>query len=102
MELLRSPLPNGLEILAECNPEMHSAAVAFFVKTGARDESADVAGVSHFLEHMTFKGTATRTSEQVNRELDALGAHSNASTSKETALGLTAAILESRRSWTSW
>ncbi len=94
MELLRTTLPNGLEVLAECNPEMHSAAVAFYVKTGARDESADVAGVSHFLEHMTFKGTPTRSSEQVNQELDALGAFSNAMTSKETTIYYAALLPE--------
>jgi predicted Zn-dependent peptidase len=94
MNLDRFTLPNGLEVLAECNPEMHSAAVAFYVKTGARDESADVAGVSHFLEHMTFKGTPTRTSEQVNRELDALGAFSNAMTSKETTIYYAALLPE--------
>ncbi len=94
MQLLRSTLANGLEVLAECNSEMHSAAVAFYVKTGARDESADVAGVSHFLEHMTFKGTPTRTSEQVNQELDALGAFSNAMTSKETTIYYTALLPE--------
>jgi predicted Zn-dependent peptidase len=94
MQLHRTTLDNGLEVLAECNPEMHSAAVAFYVKTGARDESADVAGVSHFLEHMTFKGTPTRTSEQVNQELDALGAFSNAMTSKETTIYYTALLPE--------
>src|SRR5262245_54944896 len=94
MKLDRATLPNGLEVLAECNLEMHSAAVAFYVKTGARDESSDVAGVSHFLEHMTFKGTPTRTSEQVNQELDALGAFSNAMTSKETTIYYAALLPE--------
>ena len=57
MEFLNTTLANGLEIVAECNDEAHSTALGFFVQTGARDESDDVAGVSHFLEHMMFKGT---------------------------------------------
>ena len=52
-------LPNGLEIVAECNAEAYSTALGFFVRTGARDETDEVAGVSHFLEHMVFKGTPT-------------------------------------------
>lgn len=79
-------LENGLEIVAECNPEAHSTALGFFVKTGSRDESDDVAGVSHFLEHMVFKGTPTRTGEDVNREFDEMGAHYNAFTSEESTV----------------
>ena len=86
MELSHTTLDNGLEVLGECNDEVHSVAVAFYVNTGARDETADVAGVSHFLEHMLFKGTPTRTAEQVNREFDAMGAYTNAATSKETTV----------------
>jgi predicted Zn-dependent peptidase len=79
-------LDNALEIVAESHAEQHSAALAFFVKTGARDEPPELSGVSHFLEHMAFKGTATRSSEEVNRALDALGAESNAFTSKEATV----------------
>ncbi|MGB0768119.1 MAG: M16 family metallopeptidase [Phycisphaeraceae bacterium] len=76
-------LDNGLTILAEVNDDAHTAAVGFFVKTGARDETADVMGVSHFLEHMMFKGTAKRSAEDVNREFDEIGANYNAYTSHE-------------------
>ena len=76
-------LANGLDIVAELNPFAQSTAIGFMVKTGSRDESADIAGVSHFLEHMMFKGTAKRTSEDVNREFDAMGAKNNAFTSNE-------------------
>jgi len=79
----QATLPNGLEIVAELNDSAQSAAMGFMVKTGARDELADVAGVSHFLEHMMFKGTARRTSQQVNEEFDAMGAKNNAFTSNE-------------------
>ena len=76
-------LSNGLTILAEVNDDAHTAAVGFFVKTGARDETPDVMGVSHFLEHMMFKGTAKRSAEDVNREFDEIGANYNAFTSHE-------------------
>ncbi|MFM9067883.1 MAG: M16 family metallopeptidase [Planctomycetota bacterium] len=83
MEFKQHTLPNGLEIIAECSPGAYSIGLGFFVKTGARDESREVSGVSHFLEHMVFKGTPRRTAEDVNRELDELGSHSNAYTSEE-------------------
>ncbi len=76
-------LPNGLTLIAETQPEAHTAAVGFFVKTGARDETPELMGVSHFLEHMMFKGTARRTADDVNREFDELGADYNAFTSHE-------------------
>src|SRR5262245_9406186 len=76
-------LDNGLEIVAETSPDAYSSAYAFFVRTGARDETDEVSGVSHFLEHMVFKGSANRTAEAVNRDLDDLSASSNAFTSEE-------------------
>jgi predicted Zn-dependent peptidase len=79
-------LDNGLEIVAECNDAAHTLGVGFFVRTGARDETNEVAGVSHFLEHMAFKGTPHRTAEDVNREFDELGAHYNAFTSEENTV----------------
>jgi len=83
VEFRQSTLDNGLDIVAEVNPNAYSLATAFFVKTGARDETEEIAGVSHFLEHMMFKGTDRRSAEDVNRELDELGAQSNAYTSEE-------------------
>ena len=83
MEFRNHTLDNGLEIVAECSPKAYSQALAFFVSTGSRDESSDVAGVSHFLEHMMFKGTPNRTAADVNRELDEIGSQSNAFTSEE-------------------
>ena len=79
----QAQLSNGLEIVAETNDAAHSVALGFMVKTGSRDESADVSGVSHFLEHMMFKGTAKRNSQQVNEEFDQMGAKNNAFTSNE-------------------
>jgi len=86
LEFLQQQLDNGLNVIAECNGRAYSTAVGFFVSTGARDETADVAGVSHFLEHMTFKGTPTRTAEDVNRELDEIGSFANACTDEEQTI----------------
>ncbi|HEX4589992.1 MAG TPA: insulinase family protein, partial [Gemmataceae bacterium] len=79
-------LPNGLTVVAETSPAAKSAAVGFFVRTGSRDETPDVAGVSHFLEHMVFKGTPRRSAADVNREFDRIGADYNAFTSEENTV----------------
>jgi predicted Zn-dependent peptidase len=76
-------LPNGLQIIAEANAEAHSFAAGLYVNTGSRDESAEISGVSHFLEHMMFKGSAKYTWEDVNRLFDEMGANYNAYTSQE-------------------
>jgi predicted Zn-dependent peptidase len=76
-------LDNGLTIVAEVDPAAHSAAAGFFVRTGARDEAARDMGVSHFLEHMMFKGTQSLSAEQLNQAFDAIGARNNAFTSNE-------------------
>src|SRR6476661_5904887 len=83
MPFQQHTLDNGLEIVAETSPDAYSSAYAFFVRTGARDESEEISGVSHFLEHMVFKGSANRTAAEVNRDLDDLSASSNAYTSEE-------------------
>ena len=76
-------LPNGLDIVAETNPDAHSIAAGLFVQTGSRDEEASINGVSHFLEHMMFKGSEKYTWEDVNRIFDEIGARYNAFTSQE-------------------
>ena len=76
-------LPNGLDVVAEINPDSHSFACGLFVKTGSRDETHDINGVSHFLEHMMFKGSDKYTWEDVNRIFDEIGARYNAFTSQE-------------------
>ncbi len=76
-------LDNGLQVVAEVNPHVYSVAVSFVVRTGARDEQPEQYGLSHFLEHMAFKGTARRSAEDINREFDEIGAHYNAATSEE-------------------
>lgn len=84
MDLITHRLENGPEVVVLNDPEAFTCSFGWFAKTGARDESPEVAGVSHFLEHMVFKGTARRTAEDVNRELDHLGAQSNAYTSEDS------------------
>ena len=86
MEFRKQTLDNGLQIIAECNPDAYTSALGFFVRTGSRDETPEVHGVSHFLEHMVFKGTPRRTAEDVNREFDELGAFYNAFTSEENTV----------------
>ena len=86
MEFRAETLANGFSVLAECNPSAHSVSLGMFVRAGARDESAEIGGVSHFLEHMVFKGTPTRSAEEVNRELDDMGSYSNARTGEESTI----------------
>ncbi|MHC4993691.1 MAG: M16 family metallopeptidase [Planctomycetota bacterium] len=83
VEFKHHELANGLTIIGEVNDEAHTAAAGFFVKTGSRDETVELMGVSHFLEHMMFKGTERRSAADVNREFDLIGANYNASTSQE-------------------
>jgi predicted Zn-dependent peptidase len=79
-------LANGLQIIGESSPSARSAALGFFVRTGSRDETPEVSGVSHFLEHMVFKGTPRRTALEVNRDFDRIGADYNAFTSEENTV----------------
>lgn len=83
VEFRKAVLENGLTLVGEIDPEARTAACGFFVKTGARDEAGPLMGVSHFLEHMMFKGTEKRSADDVNRDFDDLGAQYNAYTSSE-------------------
>lgn len=83
MRFLHERLPNGLDVVAEVGDTALSTSLGFFVATGARDESDDVKGVSHFLEHMVFKGTPRISGDEINRRFDAMGAGANAFTSEE-------------------
>ncbi|MFZ9692139.1 MAG: M16 family metallopeptidase, partial [Phycisphaerales bacterium] len=91
-------LPNGLTLLAETDPSAATAAVGFFVRTGTRDERPEEMGVSHFLEHMVFKGSDRRGPVETSEELDDLGLDHNAFTSHEMtvyyASGLPESILQ--------
>jgi predicted Zn-dependent peptidase len=87
-------LSNGLTIIGETSPSARSVALGFFVRTGSRDETKGVSGVTHFLEHMVFKGTPRRTALDVNRDFDRIGAHYNAYTSEENTVFYAAILPE--------
>lgn len=76
-------LDSGLVVVTERMPEVRSVAAGFWVGTGSRDEDARVAGASHFLEHLLFKGTPTRTARSIAEDIDAVGGDINAFTTKE-------------------
>jgi len=86
MPFHKHKLANGLQIIGESNPSARSVALGFFVRAGSRDETPEVAGVSHFLEHMAFKGNERRTAFDVNRDFDRIGADYNAYTSEENTV----------------
>ena len=86
MKFQHTQLTNGLSVVAELNPAVHSVALGFFVRTGSRDETAAVSGVSHFLEHMVFKGSQKYSADDVNRIFDEVGAKYNAATAEEGTL----------------
>jgi predicted Zn-dependent peptidase len=76
-------LSNGLTVVMETIPYVHSVSVGVWVKTGSANEQVDLAGISHFLEHMVFKGTETRTSREIMEAVESRGGLMNAFTSKE-------------------
>jgi predicted Zn-dependent peptidase len=77
-------LPNGLLVLTERMPHLRSVSMGVWLDAGSRDETPEINGISHFLEHMVFKGTTTRSAQQFAREVDALGGNLDAFTGKET------------------
>lgn len=79
----KTVLPNGVRILSEWVPYVDSVSVGIWVKVGSRDENRNQRGISHFVEHMLFKGTKNRTARQIADEMDRLGGHLNAFTDKE-------------------
>jgi len=76
-------LDNKVHILTENIPHVRSVAIGFWVNVGSRDEIAEINGISHFIEHMMFKGTQKRTAKEIAETLDAVGGHLNAFTTKE-------------------
>src|SRR5579863_1355475 len=77
-------LPNGLTILTESMTSVRSISVGIWLRTGARQERIEDNGISHFIEHMLFKGTKNRSAEQIARAADSIGGHLDAFTAKET------------------
>jgi predicted Zn-dependent peptidase len=82
-EVQKTVLPNGVRIVTETIPAVRSISAGVWVHTGSRDESAKEAGISHFIEHMVFKGTTRRRMDQIARRLESVGGYLNAYTSKE-------------------
>lgn len=83
MAIRRSDLPGGLRVVTEHIPHVHSASVGVWVGVGSRDEGRSVAGAAHFLEHLLFKATPTRTAVQIAQAVDAVGGELNAFTARE-------------------
>ncbi|HTD54070.1 MAG TPA: pitrilysin family protein [Silvibacterium sp.] len=80
----RTILPNGLTILTEKMDHIRSVAMGVWVRAGSRHELAELNGISHFVEHMVFKGTKSRSAQLIAREVDAIGGNLDAFTGKET------------------
>ena len=79
----RQKLPNGLTIITEQMQHIRSASIGVWLQTGSRDEDAEWNGISHFIEHMVFKGTKHRTAEEIARQVDSIGGNMDAFTAKE-------------------
>src|SRR6478672_7943364 len=79
----REVLPNGLTILTEEMKHIRSVSIGVWMKTGSRDEDASSNGISHFIEHMVFKGTKNRNAEAIARQVDSIGGNMDAFTAKE-------------------
>ena len=79
----RTILPNGLRIVTEEIPHVRSISFGVWIDVGSRDENEQNNGISHFLEHMVFKGTKRYSSQQIARSLESVGGYLNAFTTKE-------------------
>src|SRR5579885_383224 len=79
----REVLPNGLTVITEEMKHIRSISIGIWMKTGSRDEDLPWNGISHFIEHMVFKGTQNRTAEQIARQVDSIGGNMDAFTAKE-------------------
>src|SRR5215469_9954200 len=79
----REVLPNGLIILTEEMQQIRSASIGIWIKTGSRHEDPERNGISHFVEHMLFKGTTTRSAQDIARQVDSIGGNMDAFTAKE-------------------
>jgi predicted Zn-dependent peptidase len=83
MPIRRTEFESGLRVVTERMPGLHSVALGFWVLAGSRDEPPPISGSSHFLEHLLFKGTKTRSAREIAEAFDAVGGDVNAFTAKE-------------------
>src|ERR1700694_6038585 len=82
-EIETTTLPNGVRVITEAMPHVRSVSVGLWIANGSRRETAEQNGLSHFIEHMVFKGTTTRSAEDIARSVDSIGGNLDAFTSKE-------------------
>jgi predicted Zn-dependent peptidase len=83
--IVKEVLPNGLTLVTESMPHVRSVAIGVWLKRGSRHETPSQSGISHFIEHMVFKGTRTRSAEVIAAQVDSIGGHMDAFTAKEYA-----------------
>src|SRR3954468_22008366 len=79
----RQKLPNGLPVITGQMQKIRSASIGIWLETGSRDEAPEWNGISHFVEHMVFKGTKHRSAEDIARQVDSIGGNMDAFTAKE-------------------
>src|SRR5437588_1444493 len=82
-EIERTVLPNGIRVITERMPHVRSVSAGIWIGTGSREEPDEESGISHFIEHMVFKGTKHRSAEEIARSIDSVGGGLDAFTSKE-------------------
>src|ERR1700683_2193842 len=82
-DIERAVLPNGVRVVTEQMAHVRSVTVGIWIGTGSREESPEQSGLTHFIEHMVFKGTKNRSAEQIARSVDSIGGGLDAFTSKE-------------------
>ena len=83
MQVNHTVLSNGLRIMTVERPQTETVSLGIWVRTGSACESADINGISHFVEHMVFKGTAKRNALQISEDIENVGGQTNAYTSRE-------------------
>src|SRR5262245_48940487 len=83
--IVKEVLPNGLTLLTEAMPHVRSVAIGVWLKRGSRHETPEQTGISHFIEHMVFKGTKARSAEDIASQVDSIGGHMAASTTNADA-----------------
>lgn len=82
-DILTTTLPNGIKVITETMPSVRSVSVGVWISSGSRRETPEQNGISHFIEHMLFKGTANRSAEAIARSVDSIGGNLDAFTAKE-------------------
>ena len=93
MDIRNNEMKNGLVLLSEVMPHLRSVSLGVWVKCGSRFEDPRLSGIAHFIEHLLFKGTATRSTEEIARTIDSVGGQLNAFTEKEY-IGFYARVLD--------